>query len=208
MAVITISRQSGSEGNTIAQILCQRLGYGYFDKNMMLEMAKELGWDPEQVADISADGHTVKSKMEKILRNFDLPYGVASSGPLRTYLTYDEALSAAMVQFLVLSAYDHGNVVIIGRGSQIILGNKPDVLHVRVVAPLEKRIANWQAREKLTYEEAQQKIAERDAAHIDFVETYFDMDLIEPLLYDLVINTGKFSPEEAAEVILEALKKL
>ena len=68
MAVITISRQSGSEGNTIAQILCQRLGYGYFDKNMMLEMAKELGWDPEQVADISADGHTVKSKMEKILR--------------------------------------------------------------------------------------------------------------------------------------------
>ena len=84
----------------------------------------------------------------------------------------------------------------------------PDVLHVRVVAPLEKRIANWQAREKLTYEEAQQKIAERDAAHIDFVETYFDMDLNEPLLYDLVINTGKFSPEEAAEVILEALKKL
>ena len=34
------------------------------------------------------------------------------------------------------------------------------------------------------------------------------MDLNEPLLYDLVINTGKFSPEEAAEVILEALKKL
>jgi len=133
---------------------------------------------------------------------------VASSGPLRTYLTYDEALSAAMVQFLVLSAYDQGNVVIIGRGSQIILGNKPDVLQVRVVAPLEKRIANWQAREKLTYEEAQQKIAERDAAHIDFVETYFDMDLNEPLLYDMVINTGKFSPEEAAEVILEALKKL
>ena len=69
MAVITISRQSGSEGNEITRILCERLGYGFFDKKMLAALAKEVGWDPQQVEDLSADLHHVKTLRERIARS-------------------------------------------------------------------------------------------------------------------------------------------
>ena len=204
MAVITISRQSGSEGNEITRILCERLGYGFFDKKMLAALAKEVGWDPQQVEDLSADLHHVKTLRERIASVIQAPEGPAAGG----LLTYDEALTLAQVQHLILEAYNLGNVVIVGRGSQVVLADKADVLHVRVVAPLETRIQKWQTRLALEREDALRVIEEHDKAHVDFVATYFEKDLHDPLLYDLVINTGKLSASDAADVIIEALKKL
>jgi cytidylate kinase len=99
-------------------------------------------------------------------------------------------------------------MIIIGRGGQVILANKPDVLHVRVIAPLEKRIAVRAAREGLSLKEAQKKLVEADKAHVDFVKNFFDVDNRDPLLYDLVINTDKISIDAAAELIYVALNRL
>ena len=107
-----------------------------------------------------------------------------------------------------MAAYQHDNMIIIGRGSQVILADKPDVLHVRVIAPVEKRVAVRAAREGLSLKEAQKKLADADKAHVDFVKNFFDVDNRDPLLYDLVINTEKISITAAADLILLALEKI
>lgn len=93
----------------------------------------------------------------------------------------------------------------VGRGGQVALADKPDVLHVRVVAPLETRIKRWQTREDMMEDEARRKIHKRDAAHIEFVKRFYDADITYPTLYDLVVNTGKLTPSAAADLIIKAL---
>ena len=205
MAVITISRQSGSEGNEITRHLCERLGYNYFDKKMMTQLAQELGLAPDQVVDLSADQYQVKSWLERAFGDFQIPFGDPGTWVLSAQQDAQEALSIEFVRKMICSAYEHGNVIIIGRGGQVVLAGKPKVLHVRIIAPLETRIKRWQAREGYVYEDARKIVLKRDHAHIDFVRRYFNADLADPSLYDLVINTEKFTTTQAVELIARAL---
>lgn len=208
MAVITISRESGSQGNEITRILCERLGYSYFDKELMAKLAQELGWDSDRIEKGSEQTHHAMTFLDRMLSSFQAPFGSAGASFARAQYTAQETISVAQVKHLILAAYEHGNVVIVGRGSQVVLADKPGVLRVRVVAPLEKRIANWQLREKLSYDDARHLLRERDRAHKDFVETFFDVDLNDSSLYDLVVNTDRMVPDDAADLIIEALEKI
>ena len=164
--------------------------------------------EQEKVFDESEDQHHAASLLDKILGSFTLPFSL--TGGYQSPLPSEslESLKVRQVEQLIISAYEHGNVVIVGRGGQVVLAGKPDVLHVRVVAPLEKRIQTWMAREDLSYEAARKRVHERDKAHIDFVETFFDCDLNDCSLYDLVVNTNRYPPERAVDLILLALKSL
>jgi cytidylate kinase len=99
-------------------------------------------------------------------------------------------------------------VIIVGRGSQVILKDLPDVLHVRIIAPLERRIERWMERNNISHEEAKKITLERDRKHVHFVETYFDEDINNPDLYDLIINTDKLTLDCAADLIIDAVDSL
>lgn len=208
MSVITISRESGSEGNKIAQILCQRLGYRQFDKGMMVQLAKELRSDTFEVADTTEDLLIEKSLFERVRGSLQSVLESGHESQQAISIETGKPLTVRQVQELILAAYNYGNIVIIGRGSQIVLANMPNVLHVRVVASLEKRIRNWQTREGLTYKDACKRVKERDSAHVDFVKNFFDTDIRDPELYDLVINTNKLSPQDAADLIINTLQHI
>lgn len=208
MAVITISRQSGSEGNEIAQLLCTRLGYQYFDKKLMFQLATESGMKPSEIADASDDRHQAKGWLERAFANLASPLGDPSSWTFGAQQDAREAMSVGQVRKLIDAAYEHDNVVVVGRGGQMALADKPDVLHVRVVAPLETRIKRWQEREGLTREEAQVRVRERDAAHIDFVQRFYAADVTDSALYDLVVSTEKLTLDAAVDVIIKALESL
>ena len=80
MAVITISRQSGSEGNLITQLLCEKLDYRYFDKKLMAELADEIGINLKTVRDLSVDTHRAKSFLERTFGNMQIPFGYPTTG--------------------------------------------------------------------------------------------------------------------------------
>ena len=90
----------------------------------------------------------------------------------------------------------------------MILQGKPDVLHVRIEAPTETRLWRLQEYEGLTATEAQEQIAKRDQDSSKYMERFFHVHWNDPLLYHLVINTGKWSIETAASLILDAAKRL
>lgn len=208
MTVITLSRQSGSEGNLVTEILCQRLGYQYFDKKLMAQLATEIGEIPGKFVDVSVDQHQAKSWLERAFGNFQSPFGDPSGWTLAARNDALQALNVQQVQSLIHAAYKRGNIVIVGRGGMVALAGLPDVLHVRVIAPLELRIGRWQKREGMSYEAARKVVLERDEAHIDFVRRFFNADVTDPSLFDLVISTAKFTPEAAADLIIQATKKL
>lgn len=205
MSVITISRQSGSEGNQIARVLCEELDYSIFEKPLMMQLAAQLN---AEGADDADQLPKARSLLERILNPFDA--ALQADHEAQKEISFDENSlpSVDQISALIMAAYHHDNVVIIGRGSQVVLANKPDVLRVRIIAPLEKRIQTWMARDKLTYKDAEKRVRERDKAHVDFVKNFFDADVRNPELYDLVINTDKFSIIDAVELIIQALHNM
>ncbi len=75
MTVITISRQYGSRGNEIARLLCDRLGYRYFDKELAAQLGAQMGLAPDQVVDLPEDKHQVQSLLERLFSAVPNPFG-------------------------------------------------------------------------------------------------------------------------------------
>ena len=210
MAVITISRRFGSGGDEIARQVCALLGYRYFDKELMAQVATELGLAVDEIWDLSEDTYEVRSFLERLLgapRKITRLETIPEDRPgalIEIVDRLDEAQSIALVQSTIQAAYRAGNVVIVGRGGQAILKNQPDVLHVRVEAPLADRVERLYARANYSLGGASDTAVKRDRASADYLKRFYQIDWADPLLYDLVINTGRLGLEAAAQLIVRA----
>jgi cytidylate kinase len=208
IAVITISAQYGSYGDAVAESLCDRLGCRLLDRNLLRRFAVEAALEPKKVIDLSEDRYRPRTPLERLWAN--------SAPPTRNPVLWAEYGSAGArnhaaaerLAQLMQAAYGRGNVVIVGRGGQVVLRDRPDVLHARLTAPLAVRVRRHQVRAGLTVEAAQAAVLERDAASAEFMKRYFDVNIDDPALYDLILNTGKLSWEAAADLIIGALAAL
>jgi cytidylate kinase len=99
-----------------------------------------------------------------------------------------------------------GNGIIIGRGANYILRG-PDYLHVRLVAPLELRVAMYVAGEGVTDHEAKRWIKEQDEKRGEFIQKYYHHSIDDPVWYDLIINLDGLSLEAIADIIVQASKR-
>jgi len=209
MGVITISRQLESKGDEVARLVCEKLGYQYFDKKAMTEVGQEMGLAASLVKEAADFKTAPKGLLERWFGNYADPLtGDATSWTfgLRNDALMD--LTVANIMDIINAGYKKGNVVIVGRGGMAALQDKPDVLHVRIQAPLALRVKRLQEREGLTPEAAEQKIRERDLSDVDWIKRYFGLDSHEPSLFDLIINTAKITPADAADLIVKALALL
>ncbi|MGC9452282.1 MAG: AAA family ATPase [Oceanipulchritudo sp.] len=100
-----------------------------------------------------------------------------------------------------------GNVVLIGRGANIITRRMPHVLHVRLIAPFEERVRRAAAQRGISDHEARRFIRHDDQARAAFVRSHFDEDPEDPGAYHILLNTGKITPSQAAHMIHAALKQ-
>jgi len=214
MAVITISRQYGSGGNEIAARVCEILGYRYFDKKLMAQVASEVGLSEEELVDFSEESYKVRGFLDQLLNRprIVLPEEAAPEGaadkrhwPVEKL---NEETCIAMVRKTIRAAYDQGNMVIIGRGGQVILKDMTGVLHVRIEATLGARVMRVQERRRISVAEAEQLTRSRDEAVVAYLKHYYDVDLANPLNYHLVINSGKWGIEASAQIIVNALSHL
>ena len=120
----------------------------------------------------------------------------------------DEVKSITFIQVVTQVAYKHGNVVIVGHGGQAILKDKPDVLQVRIVAPLQVRRQYLFERENCGLGQALDIAIKHDQASAEYLKRFYDIDWADPLLYDLTINTDKLDIEEATRLIVNAVQRL
>jgi cytidylate kinase len=216
MAVITISRQYGSGGDEVATRLCEMLGYNYFHKGLMAHMATEMGLSENQIVDFSEDNYTIRSFLARLLDRRS-PRVVAEVGTWREdirgarvkeVIKLDEDQTIMLVQTAIEEAHKQGNFVIVGRGGQAILKEMPDVLHVRVEAPLDVRVRRVQEQKNLSLERAREMVHERDQAAADYLKRFYDVDWSNPLLYHVVFNMGKWDIEAVAQLIAASVAHL
>ncbi len=107
---------------------------------------------------------------------------------------------------IITAAATAGHVVIVGRGGQVLLADKRDVLHVRVVAPLEQRVAYVVRREGLDPEAARRRVQAKDQARTRYMQTQYQSQHEDSHLYDLVIDTAVLPLDNAVDLICLALK--
>ncbi len=211
MPVITISRQVGSLGDELAERLAKELGYRYFDKFLMTEIAISSGLTEAEVVDFSEDNYKVKGFFEQLFGR-KTPVGLVTikerdeKGKLvLTTKVFDEESSLAFVQAVIKKLVDWGNVVIVGRGGQVLLRNVSHVLHVRVIAPLEFRIENIMRQKGLTREDALKYISEKDRAAQEYLYRFYNVDWNDPELYHIVFNMGMLKIDYAVKVVKELI---
>lgn len=215
MAVITISRELGSGGEEIARRVCDLLKYRYFDKQLLIEAAAEVGLAKDHVVDYSEDRYEVQNFLARLLRPGPRPIKTIEvrqqDAQGRTTLSaesIDEARYVELVKSSILAAWQAGDIVIVGRGGQAVLQEKPDVLHVRVIAPLGVRIARLQSQEPISVEEAQQRIARQDRATAEYLGRFHGIRWDDTTLYHMVLNTGKLGIDGAVQLIVDAVVQL
>lgn len=211
MAVITISRHYGSGGDEIAERVCDILGYTYFDKNLIAKVAAEVGaFKEEQIVDISEDTYMMRNFMERLFggHRIKIQTGYLGGTKASQIQSLNGEQGVALMRSTIMGAYQHGNVVIVGRGGQAILREQPGVLHVRITAPLGARVMRVKERKNITLGEATDLTKSRDLATETYLREFFDIDWNDPLLYHLTINTGRFDIDGAVEIIVSALSRL
>lgn len=224
MPVITISRQFGSGGDEIAERICQLTGCHLFSKQILARTAAEVGLSDQEVIDYSEENYKVKGFFDRLLGRTNTVTQVriwkenvmGIRMPEEFQLTEQHALD--LVEKAIKTACKEGNVIVVGRGGQQILKDCPEVVHIRVEAPMEQRILRLRTQGLLadrtfadsveTRRAYQDLIETRDAASADYLKQYYRVDWADPSLYHLVINTAKLSIELAADLVIELARKI
>jgi cytidylate kinase len=222
MAVITISRQYGCGGDLVAAQVCDALGYRLFDKRLMAQVASEVGLSEREIVDFSEANYRVRGFLERLFGRRGTRI-VAESGAwtqdasgARTVQVeqLDEEWCVRMVRTTIQAAYERDNVVIVGRGGQAVLQDKPGVLHVRLHAPLGARIIRVRYEEttglaaEFQQRAAQELVTERDKATAEYLQRFHGIDWADPELYHMVLDTKKWGIEPAVQVIVQAVSYL
>jgi len=185
ITVITISRQFGSLGSQVAREAAELLGYKLVWRDLINQSALRAGAPATALAVIDELGLLGISLTKKEAR------------------LYSQALRQVMEEL-----YEAGNAVIVGRAGQIILQEKPGVLHVRVVAPVGLRADRIAKRQHISVEKALAQVEASDKNRRKFVQRLFETDWDSSDFYDLILNTTRLTVQDCAGLIVIAVSQV
>jgi cytidylate kinase len=201
MAVITISKEFVTESEKVASLAAQRLGYEYIGKNLIAEIAKELHIS-ESEAEIFR-----KTSQSRILRFVDrYTCSIVQKVVDREHGCLDDKNYYETTKNLVEKSYAAGDVIILGWGGQCILRNKPNTLHVRLTKDAEAKINEIMQNRNLEHKAAKDFIEREEGDLRAYIKQYFNEDWNDARLYDLIIDMGKNTVEQAVDKICDNVK--
>ncbi len=190
MPIVTLSHEIGAGGPEIGQKLAERLDLHYVDQELISEAALRYGLLEEKLSDLD------ESK-PSLLERFD--------AETQRYIT---VLQTALYEFA-----EKDRVVLMGRSGQWLLRGIPHVFRVRVMAPFDLRVKHLGKRLSDQMGEHTNPRMVHDMARRDDTEKagrmryLYEVDVRDPALYDLVINTEKLSIDAAVELIAGVLQR-
>jgi osmotically-inducible protein OsmY len=178
MAVLTLSRQSGSFGTQISKALVESLKYRFLDKDSLDKALAKYGISP--------------ASLEKYDEKKPSFWEIFSSERNR-YLHF---LKTVIYGFAL-----EGNGIVLGRGGQVLLAGIPGIYHVRVIAPPAARIERIQVAYRCDARQAEQIMRHSDSGRAGFHRFFYNVNWEDGSLYDLVVNTQTFTVETAVELL-------
>lgn len=183
--VITISREYGSGGASLAEMLARSLGWKLVDESLVAEVAKRAKIDPEVAARYDECVDTWFHRLVKSLWQGGYE-GLATAVDSKTID------SEGMTKFageIIREAASLGQCVIVGRGAQCILRNRKNVFHVSIFGPHQQKIQRM--RDRLAPGmNAERVMEETDRRRAAYIHRFYGEDWKDRRLYHLVITSG------------------
>jgi cytidylate kinase len=198
MRAVTISREYGSGGGEIATRLASQLGWRLIDHEIVERVAIEMGTSVEEA---EARDERTEGFLARAFTNLQYLEPAFMAGASSEALLTNEETYRETVRRIVRAAAAQGHVVIVGRGSQVLLAQQRDVLHVRIIAPFEKRVAYVMQREAMDPAAAESRIKMKDQDRMKHLEMAYHRKPADAHLYDIVLNTSFLSLNSAVEII-------
>ena len=172
MNIITITREYGAGGGEVARKLAEDLGWELLDRELL-----------HQAAEVE---HVPDAELERLDER-----AIAMADRFRLHPPHAKYLHG--LKSAALAAAARGNVILVGRGARHLLGERPDALHVRLVAPRPWRAQRMVQLEGWSLEQAVARCTETDRVRDRFTRYFFGEKANQPAQYDLVFNTAKCS---------------
>jgi cytidylate kinase len=192
---VTISREAGARGHTVAAILADYLQknvpsrdvWTVFDRNIVEEALQEHKL-PERIAAYMKEGHKAM-----LIDSLEEWLGVHPG----TWTLVQQ------INATILRLAEMGNVILVGRSAVIVTSELANAFHVRLVGSFEKRLEWLQQVHGLDEKEALKFLKKEDEGRRRYLKDNFGRDIDDPLLYHITINTDLVNHDEAARLIGE-----
>ncbi len=226
MAVITITGTTGTGAPEVGAEVARIMSIDYVDRLILAEAARRIGATVEAVAAKVEKRPTLGDRVGGFLRTAmersamdaggadpyfgpgldtllvqeykDMPEALITSGH-----DIDDARLLEVTRSVIEELARKDNVLIIGRGANVILHAWPGALHVGLTASHEKKVERIIAREVVDQRNAEKYIVETDRGRLAYYQRFFKTSMADPLQYHLMINTDLLDVTKAAEVIVQ-----
>ncbi|MDO5147004.1 MAG: cytidylate kinase-like family protein [Eubacteriales bacterium] len=189
--IISVSREFGSGGHCIAEMLAKKFQLPLLDKNILWEIAMERELDHRHLEKYD---ETPKSQLfTRTVKGF-------SSSP-------EENIANLQFQYLKKKAENGDSFVVVGRCAEAVLKQYPAMVSIFVLAPLEDKIDRIMEKEHLNQEEAKQYIQKQNRKRKNYHNYYSDVKWGDSRNYDITINSSRLGLKETADLLEIYIKK-
>lgn len=199
--IVTMSNEYGTGAVAVAHDVAEALRFELIDEQLPVVVAKRLQSSPEEV---EAAEDTRKSVGERIMSGLEL--ATPEIGTPSTGETFDERCLRE-VQAAVREYAAHGNVVMVGRAANMILGRRPDVLRVFVYAPRDWRIRHVMNGTGADEKAAAKEIDRVDAARRSYLADWYDGRWGARENYDLMVDASAAGRAGATALVVAAVRE-
>lgn len=200
--VITIGRQYGSGGRELGQILAQKLGFEFYDEELVTMAAEKNKMHKDILK--AVDEKATKSLLYTLVTGSDLRF-------LNSSIQYEMPINDKLFitqSEIIKNLAEKSSCVIVGRCADYVLRDSAQkCLHLFIYADLEHRIKRICQKYDLTPEKAKEKINKIQKSRKTYYNYYSNREWGNVANYDLCVNTGTLGLEKAADVIQEFVKK-
>jgi len=208
--VITVSRELGSGGRTIGRILAQKLNVRYSDKELIHSLQQKFSLTTSGIENLKGQKKNWFNDFIQLVAPAPDASMFVEAGSLyikefRADLTTDDIHEAEIE--IIKAIADEGSCVIAGRSAFFVLKDHPNKLDVFITASMEHRIERVMRKQNLTREQAVEVIERIDKMRDNYIKRYTGKSRYDVRNYTLTLNVDELSEEEAADVILDYIKK-
>lgn len=197
--IVTIGREYGSGGKEIGEKVAAKLGFNFYNKNLITEAAKKTGID-EEIFNID--------EKQKESFWYTLAMGMISSSDNINSLAEIPADEKLIIeQFKTIEQIaDTENCVIVGRCSNHILKNRKNVINIFIYAPLENKIERISRLYNLNKKEAEEQIMKVEKERRSYYNYFTNGEWGSKNDYDLCIDSSKLGTYEIVDFICDYIK--
>jgi cytidylate kinase len=215
-----------SGAREVGQIAAQELEVDFVDQQLMVQAAQRCGVSVGTVAEHDERRASFRERMSSMLRSFLERSAASGADPLAGATGLEVILSQSYAEMagqeeepeisddlylktmttIITELAAGGKIVLLGRGSQMILKDMPNALHVLCIAPQKMRAYRLAERDGMGMDEAMRRTHASDRGRCGFYKKFWRVDVEDPRLYDLTIDTARLPFEAAAHVVATAAR--